>query len=301
MRIKTTFLLILISASIALIHPQKIKAATFTNPSYEVKISATIGEPKLTVFGYSSPNSLVKLEGERVSEQTIAGKDGYFFFDRIFLPNPNPDYPELCLTAIDTQSRLSFPTCLPELPLGLYLTEIGPVLLPPTISLEKGVFLSSEQIKAQGLTIPNCPVNIFLANKSSSTKNNFWSFEFVPKAEAYFIPQYQITSDENGYFEFNLPSQKQTDWKMFAGADFRQSPTPKSNTLTFAIIPWWQWFLRQILRAFIGFLKLLKPSFWLIILVELIIVVVLFKEHHKAKQARSKRRLSKANPNPLGN
>lgn len=273
-----------------MIFPSEIEADK--NLDYEVKVSATIGEPKLTIFGYSSPNSLVKLEGERVSEQTIADGSGYFFFDRIFLPQPNPNYPELCLTAIDTQSRISFPTCLPELPLGLYLTQIGPVLLPPTISLEKGVFLSNEQIKAQGSTIPNCPVNIFLANdnNSNNSRKNNWSFEFVPKAEAYFIPQYQIVADENGYFEFNLPSQNQADWKMFAGADFRQSPTPKSNTLTFAIIPWWQWFLKQFLRAFIAFLGLIKPSFWILILFELLIIVFLAKQHHKIKQARIKKK-----------
>lgn len=297
MRIQKIILLTLILALATLIYPPKIKAAnsTFTNPTYEIKVSATIGEPKLTIFGYSSPNSLVKLEGNRVSEQTIADQTGYFLFDRVFLPNPDPKYPELCLSAIDTQSRISFPTCLPELPLGLYLSEIGPVLLPPTISLEKGVFLSNEQIKATGATLPNSKVNIFLANDNTQTEKSFWSFELVSKAEAYSIPQYQIISDETGHFEFNLPSQKQADWKMFAGSQLNQSPTPKSNTLTFAIVPWWQWFLSQLLKAFIAFLRLLKPSFWLIILVELLIVVFLTKEHRKAKQARIKARAESNN------
>ncbi|MBM3205760.1 hypothetical protein FJZ41_02870, partial [Candidatus Shapirobacteria bacterium] len=153
-----------------IIFPPSAQAAVVNAKSYKIIVSAAIGEPKLTLWGYSSPNSLVQLQGERVAEETIAQSDGYFLFDRIFLPLPNPDYPELCLSAIDTQSRISFPVCLPPLPVGLFDLSVGPVLLPPTISLEKGFFLPKEQISAEGLTIPNTQVNIFLANEISRKK-----------------------------------------------------------------------------------------------------------------------------------
>jgi len=289
LRIKTTFFLILISALITLIYPQGIKAASITNPSYEVKISATIGEPKLTVFGYSSPNSLVKLEGERVSEQTIAGKDGYFFFDRIFLPNPNPDYPELCLTAIDTQSRISFPTCLPELPLGLYLTEIGPVLLPPTISLEKGVLLPQDQIKAEGLTIPNTEVVIFLANEQVRNNNSLGKI-FRFNAFAYSLPQYQIKADEKGQFEFSLPTIKPNNWRLFAAAKFQGSPTPKSNNLNFKVLTWWKWLLLMIANFWGAFLRLIRPFWWLaLISLEITITIGLLIKHSHLRKCLSLR------------
>ena len=261
--------------------PSKTNASDI---SYEIKVSASIGEPKLSLFGYSSPQSLVQLQGDRVDEQVIADEKGYFFFDRIFLPLPHPEYPELCLTATDTQSRASFPTCLPRLPIGNYNISVGPVLLPPTISLDKGIFVTKEQIKAQGLTIPNSEVNIFLANDRSKTR----LLSLVKPAYAYNLPSYKVISDQNGYFEFNLPSEKQSSWKMFAGANFLNSPTPKSNTLNFRIIPWWLWFFKMIYQAFITLFKLLKPSFWLIILLEVMAIFYLLRKRHQKKKEHNK-------------
>jgi len=151
------------------INPKSIFAVE--NPqSYQITVSAAIGESHLTLFGYTSPNALVQLEGQRVSEQVIADQNGYFFFDRIFLPKPNPLYPELCLTSVDTQSRISFPTCLPSLPTEPLNIIIGPVLLSPTLILSKGNFLPKEQIVAKGLTIPNSEVMIFLANDTRTPR-----------------------------------------------------------------------------------------------------------------------------------
>jgi len=270
--------------------PSKVDASDI---NYEIKISASIGEPKLSLFGYSSPQSLVQLQGDRVDEQVIADEKGYFFFDRVFLPLPKPEYPELCLIATDTKSRASFPTCLPRLPIGNYNISVGSVLLPPTISLDKGIFVTKEQIKAQGLTIPNSEVNIFLANDRS--KNRLLSL--VKPAYAYNLPSYKVISDQNGYFEFNLPNEEQSSWKMFAGANFLNSPTPKSNTLNFKIIPWWLWFIKMIYQTLIGLLRLLKPSFWLTILLEVIVIFYLFKKHRDKK--KEYRKIIEKKPSPF--
>lgn len=259
--------------------PPKVKAE---NLSSQIQLSVSIGEPKLSLFGYSSPQSLVQLGGNRVAEEVIADKEGYFFFDRIFLPLPNPEYPELCLMAIDTQSRTSFPTCLPRLPIGPYHISVGPVLLSPTISLEKGIFLSQEQIIAEGLTIPHAKVNIFLANDRNQKR-----FSLIPQTYAYSLPTYQTKADKNGHFEFNLPNEKESHWKLFAGATFQNSPTPKSNTLSFQIIPWWSYLLKRFLSALMAFLSLAKPSFWIILLVETMAIVFLLRKHHQ--QAKKKR------------
>ncbi len=258
------------------------------NPqSLEITVSATIGEPKLTLFGYSSPNSLVQLQGERVAEETIADKSGYFLFDRIFLPLPNPDYPELCLNAIDTESRTSFPTCLPALPLGPYDISIGPVLLSPTISLEKGYFLPEELINAQGLTIPNTQVTIFLANEAGDKKSIFSKIQKIlsPVVFAYSLPQYQIKADSQGRFDFNLPTIKQTNWRLFASSQFQGSPSPKSNSLSFKILNWWEWLWLVIINVFGAFLGLIRPYWWWsIVLVELFIAVLLLREQTKDKK-----------------
>ena len=244
--------------------------------SYEITVSATLGEPKLILFGYSSPHSLVQLRGERVAEEVIADNQGYFLFDRTFLPYPNPQYPELCLNAIDTQSRISFPVCLPPLPKGPFNFNIGPVLLAPTFSLEKGSFLPQEQVKAEGLTMPNIEVNIFLANDASQKKSNLLSRLFRFEASAYSLPQYKIKSDSQGRFEFSLPTIKPNNWRLFTAAEFQGSPTPKSNTLNFKILSWWQWLFLLLTNLLGAFLRLIKPFWWLLLIcLELGLVVFL--------------------------
>lgn len=267
------------------IFPPPVHAVT--NPvSYEITISATLGEPKLILFGYSSPHSLVQLRGERVAEEVIADNQGYFLFDRAFLPYPNPQYPELCLNAIDTQSRISFPVCLPTLPIGPFNFNIGPVLLAPTFSLEKGSFLPQEQVKAEGLTIPNTEVNIFLANDASQTKSNFLSRLFRFEVSAYSLPQYKIKSDSQGRFEFSLPTIKPNNWRLFTAAEFQGSPTPKSNTLNFKILNWWQWLFLIITNLLGAFLRLIKPFWWLLlILLEFSLAIYLWLAHRHLKKS----------------
>jgi len=229
------------------------------NPvSYQITVSTAIGEPLLTLYGWTSPKSLVRLSGQRVTDEVISDDKGYFFFDRVFLPGANPDYPELCLSAIDTQSRISFPTCLAPLPGGPFNFNIGPVLLSPTISLSGTT--------ANGATIPNVPVTITLATQPTR--------RLVTAAQAYFLPHYQISSDENGNFEFSLPDEE--PWRLFASAQFQNFATPKSNTLTFQKPSFWIWLWELIL-------KLLKPYGWFLILImEMIILIGLVRGKRRA-------------------
>jgi len=293
------FLIVVFSFSF-LVFRFSSSAQAVTNPiSYEITVSATIGESRLTLFGWTSPQSLVELQGQRVSESVIANDQGYFFFDRILLPAPRsprsasgvgevePTYPELCLTSIDTQSRASFPTCLPPLPrqlAGSFDMSIGPVLLPPTLNLSKGSFLPNEQAIAQGLTIPNSEVNIFLANNLTPSLR----FSFIPSVYAYFIPRYQIKADANGHFEFNLPAGPPAggaSWRVFATATHLGLPSPKSNTLTFRILGWWEWLLAQI-KLILGLIVgLAKPYWWqIIIFLEIGILLVVKRKMQSEKR-----------------
>jgi hypothetical protein len=249
--------------------PFPVKAASPKPIPRAVMITATLGEPKLSLFGYTSPYAKVEVKGNRVAEETMADSTGYFYFNQVFLPQPDPDYPEICLTAIDTKQRLSFPTCLPFLPTGPVTIQIGPVLLAPTISLEKGNFLSGEQITARGSTVPKSEVNIFLAYQGHS----FPFFSFIPPAYAHPLPQYQIRSDENGYFEFNLPAFQPATWRVFAAVSHLDSPSPKSNTLTFKILSWWQLFIERLKAALGKLLDLCKPYSLPILLIVISLII----------------------------
>lgn len=280
------FLVVVLSFAFCLLSfNSPAQATTLESVSYTITVTATIGEPKLTLFGYTSPNALVELKGIRVSEDVIADQKGYFFFDRVFLPRPTPKYPELCLNSIDTQSRISFPTCLPSLPTGPFDISIGPVLLPPTISLEKGNFLPFQQVTAQGATIPNTEVAIYLYNADPSA--GFKAFWLISPVLAYSLPAYKIQADENGNFEFNLPANRPNLWRVFASSFYLGSPSPKSNTLTFRVLSWWEWLLAKLKEILALLLSLLSPYLWhLIILSEIIILFWLWRRY-KSSEADS--------------
>jgi len=268
---------------------------------YQIKVSAAIGEPKLTLFGYTSPNAQVELKGFRVFERTLANSDGYFIFDRIFLPPPSQDvflreavYPELCLIALDIWGLTSFPVCLPPLPDGPFDIQAGPVLLPPTLTLEKGSFYTESQITARGQTIPNSQVTIYLANNSSGKPSliHFFSNLLAHPVQAYSLPKYDLKADQAGHFEFNLPAVQPATWKLFAATTFLESPSPKSNSLTFKILGFWEWLwekFKEILGVMVG---LIRPYlFFIVLLAEAVLIGYLL---------RIKRRSMKAHPDSLG-
>jgi len=243
----------------------------------QITVWTTIGEPKLTVFGWASPQALVELKGQRVSELAIADSEGYFYFDRIFLPPPKPNYPEVCLSVVDRASRISsFPTCLPPLPPKLGEIRVGPVLLPPTLSLEQGEFLPGQQVKATGATFPKNKLKIFLANEAPSLVSHLPG---VRKAYAFYLPQYEIQSDAQGNFEFNLPASYPQKWKVYATAEFQGSPSPKSTSLSFKVLSWWEWFWRKTKNILLAIFSFLRPHWWwLIIAGEILLILILWRK-----------------------
>jgi len=293
--IRNSSLVILVLTAPLLVFPTSASAQSPENVSYEISISATIGEPKLTVFGWTSPQALVELKGQRVSELTIADETGYFYFDRIFLPPPKPNYPEICLSVVDRSSRISsFPTCLPSLPPKLGEIRVGPVLLPPTLSLEQDEFLPGQQVKATGTTFPKSKVKIFLANENfPSSKKTISLKPYIPKSlyshipkiapvYAYFLPQYEIQSDKQGNFEFNLPASYPQNWKVYAAAEFQGSSSPKSISLSFRVLNWWTWLWKRIKEFFLAAFAFLKPHWWwLIIISEILLILILWRKKSK--------------------
>jgi hypothetical protein len=202
----------------------------------QVTISASLGEPILKLWGYGLPDSKIELSGNAVYDTTYSRSDGYYEFTKAYLPNPtNFFYPELCLIQIDGAGRATPPTCIPPLPANSLSYDIGPIILPPTLSLEAGSVTVNEQVAASGITIPNSEVNIVIAEGENT--NSLTGFSLVKEAKAYYIPDYTVKSDERGYFSFNMPSVNSDTWRVFAITRYSQSATsPKSNTLTFEVV-----------------------------------------------------------------
>lgn len=239
-------------------------------------ISASVGEPVLRLWGYGPTNSRVELTGDRVTDFTYSGTNGFFEFSKTFLPLPNNLlYPELCLNGIDPVGLATPPTCIPPLPATNLSYDIGPIILPPTISLEVGSAVPGNQTEASGITIPNSEVKIVLAEGGG--RSSLAEFSIVRLARAYYIPDYTVRSDSRGYFNFNMPTVSPDNWHVFAIAKYSQGIiSPKSNTLTFRVISPTTVAMQNILKLILSFLNL--PGLIIIeIFVILVILVFLFR------------------------
>lgn len=228
---------------------------------------------KLIIYGWGPAKSRVKLTGIAVSENTVAASDGYFEFKNLYFPTIlsyliGNLYPELCLTATDFSGRATYPVCIPALPLGSASTRIGPVILPPTISLEKGSFANNNQVKASGVSIPSSSVEIYLARKDKPKS----FFSIIKDVFAYYIPTYRIESDKDGYFEFNLPNDSPEKWRVFAASRFENNYSPKSNTLTFEVVPFYLVFLNRLWLFLTG----LGYNIIYIVILLLLLIIIYF-------------------------
>ncbi|MCX6704309.1 MAG: hypothetical protein NTZ07_02575 [Candidatus Woesebacteria bacterium] len=240
----------------------------YATTSAQVTISASIGEPVLRLWGYGPSNSRVELSGYGVTDFTYAATDGYYEFSKAYLPSPKDLlYPELCLTGIDLTGRSTPPTCIPALPASLFSYDIGPVILPPTISLDAGSVTPATQTAASGITIPNSEVKIVLAE--GDKPKTLAGFSLAREAKAYYIPDYTVKSDSRGYFSFNMPDTTPDKWRVFAITSYSPGATsPKSNTLTFEVTS-------PTITAIGNFWKLILSLLTLPILILLEILIIL--------------------------
>ena len=152
----------------------------------DVTVSLSIGEYQFTLFGYSSPKALVTIEGLGIYDQTYADNRGYFEFKNRFSPfSPR----EACLSARDQFGRNSAPSCLPPFPTNRNVT-IGPVILPPTLSLDKPDYFIGDEVILSGQTIPNSEVDLSVFTKNKSEILN-------PKSEA--NSNYKNLNNQNSF------------------------------------------------------------------------------------------------------
>jgi len=286
-----------------------LKAQTITSEpgtssyiiSPPVVVSASIGVPKMTIWGYGPPSCSVELSGVGVEQKIISQADGYYSFDIVYLMD-SPTFPELCITAIDQERRATPPTCIPAIGGGNYFYNVGPVILPPTISIGAPETHPGSQVSAQGVTIPNSTIEVKLARPDS--EEGKLGFHLVRTAHAYYIPSYTVLSDANGSYSFNMPTTTGITWRVFTITDYEGgNKSPKSNTLKFVTITpitfVWRSFWK-FLATLLVWPRLLFLEILLIIVLILIVVMILKKKKKRYQKTseiveRYQNYLSKAN------
>lgn len=190
----------------------------------EILISATVGENKVTIFGYASPNSKIELANINIYDLIFSDQNGYFEFNKILIPKKTSD---LCLTATDENSRQTTPVCFPPPPSASYQTNIGPIILPPTITIDNKNIKPDRTVTSSGQSIPRSEIEIHFY------KVNDQGLSFPKPVNAYSLPVFTATSDSDGNFDFNLPTAYASNYRLFASVKYKDNLSPKSNTLTY--------------------------------------------------------------------
>jgi hypothetical protein len=227
-----------------------------------VTVAARVGAYAINLLdGWTSPFAEVNLSSQGVVRKTLADENGYFAF--YFVPITD-NLSELCLVAQDVNQLPSFPVCLPPPPKNTDI-QIRDVLLPPTLSLETGKIIAGETTKASGMAFPGAQIDVHLFTENDFS---FWA-RIVKPLLAFSLPKYTLKANDNGYFEFSLPTSNPSKSRLFVTADSKEKGSPKSNTLAFEALGLWgaiKLSLANFLRQAIGFFKEISPGNFFIVL-----------------------------------
>lgn len=201
----------------------------------DVNVFAFIGDHHFSLFGYTSPQALVTLEGEGIFDQTVANDKGYFQFSNRFSPLSKR---EACLSSKDQFGRISSPVCLPPFPIN-YDANIGPVIMPPTLSLNQGDYFMGDQAVLSGQSIPSNQVNFSLFTDNQMQWYNTLSFLQPKVVEAFDFPELTTKTDSKGNYSITLPSYNPKKFRLFAQADYQKLISQESVRLSYTIMPVW--------------------------------------------------------------
>jgi hypothetical protein len=258
-----------------------------------VKVTASV--PSfwwLELTGWTSPYAQVELSMEQFLKRiTTANDQGQFTF-RIALPRT---LAPICLISTDISNISSHPLCLPPPPQEVNIL-IKEVIMPPTLKIEKGKVIQGETIAAQGYTTPNSEIIPYLFEEKRRFRlplisQKFFNFtaSTVLAAE---VPKPIIKSDQNGFYQFNLPTSDIGKNRIFVGSIFLDNPSPKSTTLVFNVFSWWRMILEKIIAFLVNLfwflIKFLKKPEGIILAEIGMIIVLLFivKSHKTSKTAK---------------
>ena len=233
--------------------------------SDEINNSVSIGEFHFNLYGYTSPQAVVTIDGQGIYDQSVSDNNGYYQFANRFSPfSPR----EACLSSKDQFGRVSSSICLPPFPVK-YDVNIGPVIIPPTISLDKDVYYIGDKIILSGQTIPNSEVNLSMFTKNKTIGDKLLSTSLVKPVDAFTFPNISTKSDNKGNYSLSLPSQISQRYNIFSQTQYQKNSSPNSIKLNFNVYPIW-----MIILQFFGFIcSLIKPRLIeLSIILELLIV-----------------------------
>jgi hypothetical protein len=259
--------------------------------------SASIGEFGFNLFGYTSPYALVTIDGMGVYDTTTANDKGYFQFNNRFFPLSSN---EACLSSKDQFGRISSPVCLPPFPTNRN-TNIGPVIMPPTISLNKRDYFLGDEIVLSGQAVPSTEVKLsvfgdnlgkltiqsidtkshldtkgHILNKIAYGISQISNLIFVKPVEAFTFPQLETQSDNKGNFSVNLPSSNPEKFRMFAQTNYKKNVSPNSIKLSFDVLPIWMIIVKFLLYLF----SLIRSRLLeLLIVAEVLYILYIIKSH----------------------
>jgi len=243
------FLVALFYAAKYFYHQRKSDVLSLSQQTGTVpNIVARVGEYQIgKLTGWTSPFAEVSLTGQALARKTIATEVGFFSFEQIPV---RKDYGELCLTSQDVNQLPGSPVCLAPPPPSNNI-EIRDVLLAPTISVAGARIAYGTTAKASGMTYPDSSVQVYLFSDTGFLVRNILplaAIKLSPKiVYALGLPVYTVTSNHNGYFEFNLPTTNLSDNRIYVTSLFNtaltkdlteildQASSPKSFTLVFGI------------------------------------------------------------------
>ena len=246
---------------------------TIGSLSQEVALSALVGQGIFTIEGYSSPGVIIFLtssQGNLSPQTTRADKNGYFIFKYVLLPvNPG----ELWFQARDQKGNFTTPLAIAQPPREV--EKIKDVFLPPTFSQTKGQIITGENAFLWGYSLPDATTEIYLFK----TPTKKWWQAFIGRPALAFEPlKIEIKTDQNGYFEVNLPSATKGRYQIFASSKKEEAPSPKSNALSFRVLgkceAFW-FFLKALFTRLTFFLKKIVADLLFWITIELIILIYL--------------------------
>lgn len=199
-------------------------------PPESVKVSATIGQNSyFTIFGYTSPSAYVEMYGSRVYQKAVADSSGYFEFKEVVLPQTIKD---LCLSAQDTNSRPTPPSCFSLPPITNQHRNIGPVLIAPSLTIAKNTIKPGEANYISGETIPKTNVKIKIFPQYSSSPS-FPKPAFAANATPVFI--LETIADSKGQYSLFLPSSHANSYLINTQTEYKENPTPPSFQVSYSL------------------------------------------------------------------
>lgn len=263
---------------------------------FGVKVSAVVpGEWWLELHGWTSPYALVELNMEQIVKKvTTADNQGQFTF-RVALPRTIAPF---CLIATDVSGTSSHPLCIAPPPPDFNIL-IKEVVMPPTLKIDRGKLARGETVAAEGYTTPDSPVTPYLFEEKARGRFQLpliiqLSNQLVSPIYASEVPKFPVKSNQNGFFQFNLPSEAIGKNRLFVGSIFLNSPSPKSTTLVFNVLSWWRMILERLIAFCFSLIALILRLLTTpegVILIEVVIISVvaylLFIKDRKKQQLNS--------------